>query len=145
MSSTAMAPIAGLVRALWDHPRKQISLARSTMSVAENICFNNRSFLLYCVSDHCTAIIFMKMSEKIEMEYTFNTSPRVLYNRLSTPAGLAEWFAEDVNLKNELFSFVLNFDQFHDAKYTKYVHWLHGDIGVRMYYLYYVLRITYYE
>jgi uncharacterized protein YndB with AHSA1/START domain len=48
----------------------------------------------------------MKMSEKIELEYTFNTSPRVLYNRLSTPAGLAEWFAEDVNLKNDLFSFV---------------------------------------
>ena len=46
------------------------------------------------------------MSEKIEMEYTFNTSARVLYNRLSTPAGLAEWFADDVNLKNDLFSFV---------------------------------------
>ena len=46
------------------------------------------------------------MSEKFEMEYTFNTSPRMLYNRLSTPAGLAEWFAEDVNLKNDLFSFV---------------------------------------
>ena len=46
------------------------------------------------------------MSEKFEMEYTFNTSPRVLYNRLSTPAGLAEWFAEDVNLKNDLFSFL---------------------------------------
>ncbi|MCA1746210.1 MAG: hypothetical protein LC655_00830 [Bacteroidales bacterium] len=46
------------------------------------------------------------MSEKFEMEYTFNTSPRMLYNRLSTPEGLAEWFAEDVNLKNDLFSFV---------------------------------------
>ena len=48
------------------------------------------------------------MSEKFEMEYTFNTSPRMLYNRLSTPAGLSEWFAEDVNLKNDLFSFVWN-------------------------------------
>jgi uncharacterized protein YndB with AHSA1/START domain len=46
------------------------------------------------------------MTEKIELEYTFNTSPRVLYNRLSTPAGLAEWFADDVNLKDGLFSFV---------------------------------------
>jgi uncharacterized protein YndB with AHSA1/START domain len=45
------------------------------------------------------------MSNKIELEYTFNTSPRVLFNRLSTPAGLAEWFADDVNLKNGLFSF----------------------------------------
>ena len=46
------------------------------------------------------------MSEKIELEYTFNTSARVLFNRLSTPAGLAEWFADDVNLKNGLYSFV---------------------------------------
>jgi uncharacterized protein YndB with AHSA1/START domain len=45
------------------------------------------------------------MSNKIEMEYTFNTSPRVLFNRLSTPAGLAEWFADDVNLKNGHYSF----------------------------------------
>lgn len=45
------------------------------------------------------------MTEKFELEYTFNTSPRVLYNRLSTPAGLSEWFADDVNLKDGLFSF----------------------------------------
>lgn len=55
---------------------------------------------------HCAVLTFKDMSEKFELEYTFNTSPRVLYNRLSTPAGLAEWFAEDVNLKNDLFSFV---------------------------------------
>lgn len=46
------------------------------------------------------------MSKKLELEYTFNTSPRVLFNRLSTPAGLAEWFADDVNLKNGMYSFV---------------------------------------
>lgn len=46
------------------------------------------------------------MSEKFELEYTLNTSSRVLFNRLSTPAGLAEWFADDVNLKNGLYSFV---------------------------------------
>ncbi|MFC2090174.1 START-like domain-containing protein [Bacteroidota bacterium] len=48
------------------------------------------------------------MSEKFELEYTLNTSPRVLYNRLSTPAGLSEWFADDVNLKDGLFSFEWN-------------------------------------
>jgi uncharacterized protein YndB with AHSA1/START domain len=46
------------------------------------------------------------MSEKFELEYTFSTSPGVLFNRLSTPAGLAEWFAEDVNLKEGMYSFV---------------------------------------
>jgi uncharacterized protein YndB with AHSA1/START domain len=42
------------------------------------------------------------MAEKIkyQLEYTFNSSARVLYNRISTAAGLAEWFAEDVNVKD---------------------------------------------
>ncbi len=48
------------------------------------------------------------MSEKFELEYTLNTSPRVLFNRLSTPAGLSEWFADDVNLKDGLYSFEWN-------------------------------------
>lgn len=42
----------------------------------------------------------MAQKVKYQLEYTFNSSPKVLYNRLSTPAGLAEWFAEDVNLKD---------------------------------------------
>ena len=46
------------------------------------------------------------MSEKFELEYTFSTSPNVLFNRLSTPAGLAEWFADDVNIVDGLYSFM---------------------------------------
>lgn len=73
------------------------------------------------------------MSEKIELEYTFNTSPRVLFNRLSTPAGLAEWFADDVNLKNGLFSFVWDgteqFAEVISKKDNKYIrfHWVDED------------------
>jgi uncharacterized protein YndB with AHSA1/START domain len=44
--------------------------------------------------------------KKFELEYTMNTSPKVLYNRLSTPSGLAEWFADDVNLQGNLFTFI---------------------------------------
>ncbi len=46
------------------------------------------------------------MIEKIELEYTFNTSPRVLFSRLSTPSGLSEWFADNVNLVGNVFTFV---------------------------------------
>lgn len=46
------------------------------------------------------------MTKKFELEYTINTSSKVLYNRISTPAGLSEWFADDVNLKNDNYSFV---------------------------------------
>ena len=48
------------------------------------------------------------MKSKITMEYTINSSPKVLYARLSTPGGLAEWFADDVNLKGNVFSFIWN-------------------------------------
>ena len=46
------------------------------------------------------------MKEKIELEYTLNTSPKVLFSRLSTPSGLSEWFADNVNLKGNIFTFV---------------------------------------
>lgn len=48
------------------------------------------------------------MKKKIVLEYTINCSPKVLYTRLSTPGGLSEWFADDVNLVGETFSFFWN-------------------------------------
>ncbi len=46
------------------------------------------------------------MREKFELEYTLNTSPKVLFPRLSTPEGLAEWFADNVTAKDDIFTFV---------------------------------------
>ncbi|HNQ69356.1 MAG TPA: START-like domain-containing protein [Bacteroidales bacterium] len=43
---------------------------------------------------------------KLEIEYIFNSSPKVLYNRLSTASGLSEWFADDVFVKDKIFTFV---------------------------------------
>lgn len=45
------------------------------------------------------------MKSKYELEYNFNCSPRVLFSRLSTPEGLSEWFADEVNVNGDLFSF----------------------------------------
>lgn len=45
------------------------------------------------------------MREKIELEYTLNCSPRVLFSRLSTPEGLAEWFADNVTAEGDMFTF----------------------------------------
>ncbi len=40
---------------------------------------------------------------KIEIEYILKASPKILYNMISTPSGLSEWFADDVNIRgNEL-------------------------------------------
>lgn len=43
---------------------------------------------------------------KIQLEYPINCSPKVLYNRLSTASGLAEWFADDVRVKGKLYTFI---------------------------------------
>ena len=48
------------------------------------------------------------MRLKFELEYTLNCSPKVLFSRLSTPEGLGEWFAENVNVDGDLFIFFWN-------------------------------------
>jgi uncharacterized protein YndB with AHSA1/START domain len=45
------------------------------------------------------------MRIKYEPEYTLNCSPKVLFSRLSTPEGLAEWFADDVSVDGDIFTF----------------------------------------
>jgi uncharacterized protein YndB with AHSA1/START domain len=44
--------------------------------------------------------------EKFQLEYTINSSPKVLFNRLATAGGLSEWFADDVNVRSDVFSFL---------------------------------------
>ncbi len=48
----------------------------------------------------------MDTKTKIQLEYPINCSPKVLFNRLSTASGLAEWFADDVRVKGKDFTFV---------------------------------------
>lgn len=45
------------------------------------------------------------MKNKFQLEYSLNVSPNILYTRLSTPDGLAEWFADDINVRNNVYSF----------------------------------------
>jgi uncharacterized protein YndB with AHSA1/START domain len=46
------------------------------------------------------------VKKQFELEYPFNTSPKVLYQRLSTSGGLSEWFADDVNQQGNIFTFI---------------------------------------
>lgn len=50
------------------------------------------------------------MSEKIkfEQEYLLKTSPKVLNSMLMTPSGLSEWFSDDVNIKDDIYTFYWN-------------------------------------
>lgn len=48
----------------------------------------------------------MAIKRKIELEYLLKTSPRVFENMVSTPSGLAEWYADDVNIKDDIYTFL---------------------------------------
>lgn len=48
------------------------------------------------------------MRKKIKLEYSFSSSVKVLFSRLNTPAGLSEWFADDVKQKGSQFIFIWN-------------------------------------
>ncbi|MEO9891077.1 START-like domain-containing protein [Aurantibacter sp.] len=43
---------------------------------------------------------------KFEIEFVIQSSPQLLYTYLSTPSGLSEWFADNVNSRGEIFSFI---------------------------------------
>jgi uncharacterized protein YndB with AHSA1/START domain len=48
------------------------------------------------------------MSEKVkfELEFPIQASPQLLFQYVSTPSGLSEWFADNVNSRGELFTFI---------------------------------------
>jgi uncharacterized protein YndB with AHSA1/START domain len=48
----------------------------------------------------------MADKKKIELEILLNTSPKILYNMISTPSGLSEWFADNVNVRDKNFTFI---------------------------------------
>jgi len=48
----------------------------------------------------------MDDKEKFEMEFVVHASPSLLYQYISTPSGLSEWFADNVNSRGELFTFI---------------------------------------
>tara|TARA_B100000767_G_C19754943_1_gene532527 strand:- start:1665 stop:2051 length:387 start_codon:yes stop_codon:yes gene_type:complete len=60
------------------------------------------------------------MSELIKhsLEFPINSSVSVLFKRLSTPSGLAEWFADDVIVKDKIFTFFWSESE-QDAKLLK--------------------------
>ena len=43
---------------------------------------------------------------RIEIEYILNSSPRILFDRLSTETGLSEWFADEVFINDNIYTFV---------------------------------------
>ncbi|MFI1743105.1 START-like domain-containing protein [Thalassobellus sediminis] len=43
---------------------------------------------------------------KFDIEFPIHASPQLLYQYISTPSGLSEWFSDNVNSRGELFIFI---------------------------------------
>ena len=48
------------------------------------------------------------MTDKIKykIEFVIQSSPQMLFQYIATPSGLSEWFADNVNLQGEIFTFI---------------------------------------
>lgn len=53
----------------------------------------------------------MSEKKKFNLEYEIKSSPRILFTFLSEPNGLAQWFADDVTVKDQLYTFTWGDEQ----------------------------------
>lgn len=73
----------------------------------------------------------MSKKQIFTLEYPVRCSPSILYEFLSTPAGLQEWFADKVDERDGIFSFSWNGTtdsaELLESEEDKFIrfHWLH--------------------
>jgi len=48
----------------------------------------------------------MSTKIKFEIEFPIHATPHMLYQYFGTPSGLSEWFADNVNSRGEIFTFI---------------------------------------
>lgn len=57
---------------------------------------------------------------KFELEFVVHASAEMLYEFISTPSGLSEWFCDDLNIRNGIYTFIWD-DQLQQARLLKTV------------------------
>ncbi|HEY8928351.1 MAG TPA: START-like domain-containing protein [Mucilaginibacter sp.] len=53
----------------------------------------------------------MSEKKKFTIEYEIKSSPRILYSFLSEPNGLTQWFADDVVVRDQVYTFTWDDEQ----------------------------------
>jgi len=48
------------------------------------------------------------MKKQYQLEYSINTSPKLIFKLISSASGLSEWFADEVTINKGLFTFNWN-------------------------------------
>lgn len=73
-----------------------------------NICgFTLIIFLFKIIYIYCHfKLIKMSEKKKVEIEFPIHASPTFLYQYISAPDSLGEWFADNVNSRGKLYTFI---------------------------------------
>jgi uncharacterized protein YndB with AHSA1/START domain len=53
----------------------------------------------------------MSEKKKFTIEYEIKSSPRILFGFLNEPNGLTQWFADDVSVKDQVYTFTWDDEQ----------------------------------
>jgi len=53
----------------------------------------------------------MSEKKKFTIEYEIKSSPRILYTFLNEPNGLTQWFADDVSVRDQIYTFTWDGEQ----------------------------------
>ncbi|MCB0429939.1 MAG: SRPBCC domain-containing protein [Flavobacteriales bacterium] len=53
----------------------------------------------------------MSKKERYSLEFIVKSSPKILFNCISTPSGLSEWFSDDVNVRDQIYTFLWDGDE----------------------------------
>ena len=70
---------------------------------------------------------------KLDLEFVIKSSPTILFQYLSTPSGLSEWFSDDVNYRGEKYTFFWNDSEEYARVLSKKVNekikyqWINGE------------------
>ncbi len=69
----------------------------------------------------------MPQRTKLSLEYVIKSSPKILYSYLHEPKALAQWFADEVNFRNQQYIFIWDGEEHaarligsRDNKYVRY-------------------------
>ena len=58
----------------------------------------------------------MSEKKKFSIEYEVKSSPKILFSFLNEPNGLAQWFADDVTYRDQIYTFTWDDDEQQKAK-----------------------------
>lgn len=61
----------------------------------------------------------MAALQKYSIEFVIRSSPKILHNFITSPSGLSDWFSNDVNINDDVYTFIWDGEGEQRAKLLK--------------------------